>query len=481
MIKSHYDAGTGALFVATREERRFLESLLGEVKDAHVATCAAPNGALKDARTGGALNIGGIGAGYEWAAAAPGRILVVHDFHTLVNAPGHWRALIEALPGLRAPKGGRDDDAASLVVFVAPAWELSAQNPLRGELPVLDFAPPTRSQLAEIASNLHDLNGEADAIGDALAGLTAGAAEQAAAECLAANRGKWSTAHLRAARRQALREAGLELWPGVEHLGGLSGFKDFCEAELFPWVRDEELAVRRVLCAGVPGVGKSYGARWLAHRLGCECARLSIPSLKGGLVGQSEGNLRRALSRIDALAAEAPLVVVLDEIDTIAREGLDGGTSSGMFAELLTWLQESTAQAVVVATLNRLDKLDAALESRFQARFFYDLPTEAEREAVALVHFKRLKCEDVSLARELAEQTEECSSREIAEHLVPSIARRGARKPTFETIKEVVATFTPASKSQGDQLQVMRQAAATLRRANDTVVNAGAGRRRVKA
>jgi len=467
MIESHFRAGSGAVLVETREESRFLRSILNELPTAAVCTVAAPGGALVDARSNKPESGSGLMAGYKWAQAEPGRVLIVWDWHMLANNPGHWRALIESLPGLRSPKGASTGDAASLVVFVAPSWDIQPNNPLKGSIPILPFAPPSRTELRDIAAGLHTLNGEADAVADALTGLSADTAEQAAAECLAAKHG-WDAGYLRGARRQLLREAGMEIWPSVAELGGLTGLRDFATAELFPWVRDPQLSVRRLLMAGVPGVGKSYCARWLAHNLGCECVRLSIPALKAGIVGASEANLRRALRALDALAAEAPLVCVLDEIDTIAREGMDGGTSAGMFAELLTWLQESTAQAVVVATLNRLDKLDAALESRFQARFFFDLPSLSERQAVARIHYARLGCDGVeSAARATADYTEGYASREIAEHICPSVARRSDRKPTAEIISQVASGYTPASRTQAEQIQHMRRAAASLRRAND--------------
>jgi hypothetical protein len=262
--------------------------------------------------------------------------LIVYDWHTLANAPGNWRALIEALPALRSPKGASPTDPASLVIFVGPTFDLTPANPLRGILPILPYAPPGRQAIERTATALAPLpEDKKDAIVDALCGLSADSAEQAAAEVLARGQG-WNTDALRDARRQQLKTAGLELWDSVSAIGGLSGLQTFAETEVFPWLRDPQLSVRRLLCASLPGTGKSYSARWLAHRLGCECARLSIPSLKAGIVGASEGNLRRALRVIDSMAAHAPLVVVLDEIDTIARDGLDGGTSSGMFAELLT-------------------------------------------------------------------------------------------------------------------------------------------------
>ena len=303
---------------------------------------------------------------------------------------------------------------------------------------------------------------------DALCGLTADAAEQAAAELLARTGGQYDPALLRESKRAVLRRAGLESWPAVAELGGLAGLQSYCEGEVIPWLRDPQLSVRRLLMAGVPGVGKSFCARWLAHRIGAECARLSIPALKAGVVGASEGYLRRALAVLDAMGKESPLVCVLDEIDTVARDGLDGGTSSGMFAELLTWLQESASQVVVVATLNRLDRLDAALESRFQARFFFDLPTPAERAAVARIHYTRLGCERVeTAATATSDYTDGFSSREIAEQVCPSVARQTGSKPDAHSIARICAGVTPASKTQAEQLQAMRRAAATLRRAND--------------
>jgi DNA polymerase III delta prime subunit len=469
MILSHYRAGTGAVLVESREEARLLAEILRELPGAApVATIAAPGGPIRDARSGQPSGQSGLLAGYQWAASGPGRVLVVYDWHTLADAPGHWRALIEALPALRSPRGAGPSDPASLVIFCAPSWQLGAQNPLRGALPVLAHAAPSRTALAELAGRLAGLGDQADAVAAALAGLPADVAEQAAAECLAA-RGRWDCDHLRGARRRALREAGLELWPAVPELGGLAGLRDYAEAEVIPWVDDPQLAVRRILCAGVPGVGKSYCARWLAGRLGCEAARLSVPSLKASLVGQSEANLRRALRAVDGLAAESPLVLVIDEIDAaVQRSGLDSGVSSGLFSELLTWLQESSSQAVVLATLNHLDALDAAIESRFAARFFFDLPTHVERCAVAAIHLRRLGCEAVEeTAAILAELSEGWSSREIAEHAVPSIARRSRRRPTPEIVREVCAGIVPASRTQERQLAEMRRAAGSLRRAND--------------
>jgi hypothetical protein len=471
-IRSHFSAGTGALAVETREESRALREIIADLPTGTViATIAAPSGALKDARTGRNIDNterNGLPAAYSWAQSAPARVVIVYDFHVLINNPGHWRMLIESLPGLRSPKGARQTDPASLVIFVGPTFELTPQNPLRGALPILPFSPPDRAAIARTAESLHAIPTDIrENVIDSLCGLPADAAEQCAAEVLARGQG-WNVAALQSAKTRELKSAGLEIWEPEPELGGLAGLRDYCETRVFPWRNDPQLSVRRILCAGLPGTGKSYSARWIASRLGTKAARLSIPALKAGIVGASEGNLRRALRVIDSMSAESPLVVVLDEIDTIARDGLDGGTSSGMFAELLTWLQESKSQAIVLATLNRLDKLDAALESRFQARFFVDLPTHAERRAVAAIHLRRLRCESADdAAKAVADNTEGFSSREIAESLIPDLAALTNRKPDATTTARLAAGITPASKSQSEQLAQMRRAAATLRRAND--------------
>lgn len=475
MLTSHYRAGSGAVLIETREEARFLREALAELpRNADIAKVSAPSGQLLNARDGKEIKApAGLIAAYQWAFAGPGRVLIVYDFHVLINAPGHWRALIEALPRLRSPQRCNPErgDFASLVVFLAPAWELESKNPLRGSLPVIPFALPSRESLRTVAAALRDLPAgtEGEAVVDALCGLSADSAEQAAAEQLARPGARgWDPKELQDTRKTLLADGGLEIWEPVTELGGLSGLRQYIETRVTPWLRDDQLSTRRLLMCGVPGVGKSYCARWLAAQLGAPCARLSIPRLKGGIVGQSEGNLRRALGTLDALGAHAPLVAVIEEIDTIAREGLDGGTSSGMFSELLTWLQESKSQTVVIATLNHLSKLDAALESRFRGRFFFDLPTRTERAAVAEIHYRRLRCErPADAAQWTADVTEGFSSREIAESLVMDVAQVTARKPTKAAIAQLAGEITPTSQTKADDLAQMRRAASTLRRAND--------------
>ncbi len=488
MILSHYQAGSGAVLVETREEARLLRTLLAELPAAaQVATVAAPSGAVKDARTDKPLQGAiGLAQGYAWAQAEAGRVLVVHDWHVLCNSPGHWRLLIEALPGLRSPKGAGQGDFASLAVFVAPSWELQPANPLRGSIPLLPFLPPDRDTLRKLAEALAPMNGSAEGVADALCGLTADAAEQAAAECLAA-KGCWDATYLRGARRQMLREAGLEILPPLPQIGGLGGFKSFAQTQVIPWLRDPQLAVRRILKAGLPGLGKSAGARWLAHQLGCECASLSVPKLKDKWVGSSEQQVRRALATVDALGKDAPVVVVLNELDAaLSKSGNDSGTSSGIWTIFSEWLQDSLDAgnlAIVIGTLNEFDRLDAALASRFPVQFFYNTFSLSEREQVAALHYERCGVDEAAedAAHWTAAATEGFNGREIAEGVVPEVCRLSNREPTKAIVESVCREIVPISRTKEKQLAAMREAGGALRRANDPSEDAPrTGGRRIK-
>ena len=220
-IRSHYAAGTGALAIETREEKRVLRDIINELPEGTpIASVAAPSGIVKDVRTNRQIDTTqGLVAGYAWASAGPGRVLVVYDWHTLANAPGTWRALLEALPCLRSPRGAGESDPASLVIFIGPTFELTPVNPLRGALPILGYSPPDRQAIERTASALAPLPADKkEEIIDALCGLSADAAEQAAAEVIARGKG-WDCDALRDARRQELKTAGLEVWTSCNRTG----------------------------------------------------------------------------------------------------------------------------------------------------------------------------------------------------------------------------------------------------------------------
>ena len=71
-----------------------------------------------------------------------------------------------------------------------------------------------------------------------------------------------------------------------------------------------------ILIIGMPGCGKSMIAKSIAHEFGVSLLRLDISSLMGKYVGESEENLRKALSTAEAAH---PCVLWIDEIEKRRR------------------------------------------------------------------------------------------------------------------------------------------------------------------
>lgn len=130
--------------------------------------------------------------------------------------------------------------------------------------------------------------------------------------------------------------------------------------------RSSGKAPQRILLAGPPGVGKTLVVRAIADELGLPAAALG--QFRSRYVGDSERNLQRVLSTVEALS---PCVLHVDELDQAIGQrntgaSSDGGTSERIFAELLTFLggNQRAERVTVIATSNRPDVLDSAMFDR---------------------------------------------------------------------------------------------------------------------
>lgn len=134
----------------------------------------------------------------------------------------------------------------------------------------------------------------------------------------------------------------------------------------------------------MPGTGKSCFAKSLGSETGRPTLVLDVGSLLGSLVGQSEANLRQALRVADAMS---PCVLFCDEVEKalsgVGSQG-DSGVSTRLFGHLLTWLADHDSDVFVVCTSNDVSRLppEFARAERFDACYFLDLPTPAERDTI---------------------------------------------------------------------------------------------------
>lgn len=188
-------------------------------------------------------------------------------------------------------------------------------------------------------------------------------------------------------------------------IGGLENLKAWLlrKAGIFRQIKKaREFGVdipKGVLIAGMPGCGKSLTAKAAAKAFEVPLLRLDMGRLMGKYVGESEGNMRRAIKITEA---SSPCVLWIDELEkAFAGVGSSGGGSevtTRLFGNFLTWMQEKDSLAFVVATANKIDALPPELlrKGRFDETFYVDLPNKTERKKILEIHIKKRRGQDLS-------------------------------------------------------------------------------------
>ena len=221
-------------------------------------------------------------------------------------------------------------------------------------------------------------------------------------------------------KRQMIKKSGiLEMisqTETIDDIGGLENLKDWFrrKAKVFKNMnRAEAFGVdmpKGVLIAGVAGCGKSLNAKAAASLFEVPLLRLDMGRLMGKYVGESEENMRRAISLAEAIA---PCVLWIDEIEkAFAGIGGDGGgaeVTTRLFGNFLTWMQEKKSQVFVVATANDITKLPPELlrKGRFDEIFYVGLPKKEERRKIFEIHIRKRRPQDFASIKidELVDKT----------------------------------------------------------------------------
>ena len=139
-------------------------------------------------------------------------------------------------------------------------------------------------------------------------------------------------------KARTLKRGGLveviETKPRLDDIGGLDALKRWLSQRRPAFgaaARDYGLPVPKgLLIVGIPGTGKSLTAKATASVLQLPLLRLDMGRVFGGIVGQSEANLRSVIRTAEAIS---PCVLWIDEIEkgfggSIGSGSSDGGTSS---------------------------------------------------------------------------------------------------------------------------------------------------------
>lgn len=383
--------------------------------------------------------------------------------------------------------------AQAIIILSAgdpPPTELS-----NGELTVIDWPLPDRTEIGEILSNaievLPDTDsqplktkvlgllkkpGVRDAAIDAAVGLSSQEVQTTLARSLIEN-GSIDVSAIAAEKKRLIdQEPAMEYFAprpgGFGNVGGLDVFKEWAVKQKIaysPEARAYNLKLPKgAMLLGTSGCGKSLLCQSLGAEWNWPVVRLDINALKGKYVGESESRLRGIFSKIDALGQ---VIVYIDEVEK-ALEGAtsgsaDGGVSADALGAILTWMQDRRGQAFVLMTANDASKLPPEFlrKGRFDEVWWIDLPTRAERVSIAAATLRVNGRDAEKLGIDLhavSDATNGFTGAEIAaaiEHDAMFAAfADGAREITTDDILTAAGEVIPLMKTMGDKMNRLREA-----------------------
>jgi len=144
-----------------------------------------------------------------------------------------------------------------------------------------------------------------------------------------------------------------------------------------------------ILLHGPPGTGKTLLAKAVAHESGANFFAQSASAFVEMFAGLGAARIRRLFN---SARKHAPAILFIDELDAVGgRRGADvTGEKDQTLNQLLVEMDgfSSTANVVVLAASNLLEKLDPALlrPGRFDRQIFVSPPDVKGREGVLRVH-----------------------------------------------------------------------------------------------
>jgi len=199
-----------------------------------------------------------------------------------------------------------------------------------------------------------------------------------------------------------------------------------------------------VLLHGPPGTGKTLLARAVANESAAKFFHIAGPEIMGSAYGESERRLREIF---DEAAQNAPSIIFIDEIDSIApkRSQVTGEAEKRLVAQLLTLLDgiEPRQNTVVIAATNRPEAIDEALRrpGRLDREIVVGVPDEPGRREILGIHTRGMPLAlDVSLD-DLARRTYGFVGADLAA-LCREAALEAVRRimPRLNLVEDVIPT-----------------------------------------
>jgi len=405
---NYFRAGFPIIYLCTPEEGRAEIIMLEVAKElkCNVVYWSHTEGFIRGGKENkGQIIVDPIAALTEIKAEAVSQltIYVVRDLHPFIKAPKIRRLLRDC---------ARDfQQLPKRLVLLSPIVDIDAD--IDRDTTLIEMGLPTKETAKVIYDVVSSQNpkifGKLDAnekerIIDATLGLTTNEAMNAIGKAAIESKesGVSISSIVMAEKANTVKKTGiLEHYPAEESakdIGGLEVLKNWITMRKRAFtIEAREFGIpmpKGIMLIGLPGCGKSLSCKAVANVLQVPLIRLDIGRIFGGLVGQSESNMRSAINRIDAIGN---CVVWIDEMEkAFAGLGSSGSTDSGVskriFGLLLSWMQDKKSPSFIAATVNKLDLPPELLRpGRFDKIFFVGLPDEKERVDILRIHVTKKK------------------------------------------------------------------------------------------
>lgn len=258
--------------------------------------------------------------------------------------------------------------------------------------------------------------------------------------------------------------------PGYEKVTAI--LRDYLEVPADAAVTHKIPRLKGFLLVGSPGCGKTELAKTVSRTTKRFPMTLNLGEIQGGIVGQSERQMREAL---DVIRAIEPVVLV-DEIDKMGTSAAesghtgDGGTFSRIIGMLLTEMTDPNNKAIFILTANNLvnDRGGSLIPSsmlragRIDERFFVDAPCPIIRRSIFHVRagIHGMEFDSASRLDTLIEMTDKWVGAEIANVVQRGVRRAlatGKGKIDTASMIEYATSFTPTLKQPAFTEQFERQ------------------------
>lgn len=491
LIRARY----AAIYVSTFEEERAMEIInsLSNKLNKRVIQWTSTNGFLLKGQRMDQKSIDFKTAVLmaEELASEP-TLFIWCDIHSYFkNQPSFVRCFKEFCQKLRA-------GCPSNSIILSPVVEIPVE--LQKELTILELPLPDKNETRGIISsfsqnyagrdglNIDTSNDSVNSLCSAGIGLSKSELENCLSKSLVKTRSISSAqvGLILQEKQQIIKKSGiLEYIPtedfSLERIGGLQNLKRWLDRRKLAFTQEAKAfgvdAPKGVLLVGVPGCGKSLSAKCVAAAWRMPLLKLDMGRIFSGIVGSSEANMRLALQLCEAVS---PAILWIDEIEKglsgVGNGTSDGGTSTRVFGNLLTWMQEKKAPVFVFATANQVNSLPPEFlrKGRFDEIFFVDLPSAEERKEIFSIMIKsRSRKSEAFDLDHLAEFSGEkmlgegvrLTGSEIESVVEDSILEayfdktfqdKPNRDMTAQDIITAISRIVPISRSRHDEIQKLR-------------------------